>query len=226
MKAGFQTPAQALTLILAGLCAFLLLLLAIQRLFGGGDSAVEVIDLNDNNRPRAGALQTSGFELEPLNRYQAIVQRPLFNDTRRPIVEKKPGASEAELAAQKTPTELPPVTLTGVIITPDSRYAMIRNTRNNEFFALTVGTTLEGWNVDSINPRRVVFSNGGGQQVVELEVYTAGGGGGGRARAQPAAANANQSQTAAELIRQRIERERERRRQLIEAARKKQQGGG
>ena len=130
------------------------------------------------------------------------------------------------------------MSLTGVIITPEARIAMLRNTQSREYVTLKEGEPFEGWTLEQVDKRRIVFDAGGRQQIVELDVYTgpAGSGrSGGEQRGQEGnpdqpqvidSGQMNGNTSAAQAIRERIERERERRRQLIEEARKRQQQSG
>lgn len=228
-------PSRLLTLVLAGICAVLVLVLGAQRWLAGDEPDAGVIQVSPAGAGVASSLETRSFDLPSRGEYAEVTARPLFSEDRRP--EENGGAAgdegEAVAAEDEAPTEPPPVSLTGVIITPEQRIAMMRNTESREYVTLKEGEPLEGWTLEEVSRRRIVFSNGGRQEVVDLEVYTGGLGGGGRRaqrgdRAEADGEQAGQDQaeqplSATEQIRERIQRERERRRQLIEEARKRQQ---
>lgn len=230
-----------MTLTLAGLCILLALILALQSFLGGGSGGNDAVQVSAAGPGQLSELETRRFELPPETEFAEIVARPLFHEDRRPEERDGEQSDEGEqVAEEQSPTEPPPVTLTGVIITPEARIAMLRNTESKEYVTLKEGEPLEGWTLEQVQQRRIVFNTGSQQEIVELDVYTgpAGGGrSGGRQQAQDQGRDQDQPQvidssqlngntSAAQAIRERIERERERRRQLIEEARKRQQQSG
>lgn len=226
-------PSSLLALALAGTCAVLVLVLAGQRWLAGGEPDLSAIQISPPGNATPSSLETRRFELPPKSEYAQVTARPLFNEDRRPEQLDETEQPDGEIAAaEEASSELPPVSLTGVIITPEQRIAMLQHNQNREYVTLKVGEPLEGWTLDEVEHRRIVFSAGGRKEVVELEVYTGnlGGGrgrGGGRREqpggngAEPAGDESGQPLSATEQIRERIERERERRRELIEEARKR-----
>lgn len=228
------------TLTLAGLCALFVLILVLQRFLAGGNVEGSAVRVSAAGPGELSELETRRFDLPPETEYAVIAARPLFHEDRRP--EQRDGGQQdgdAQLAEEQAPSEPPPVTLTGVIITPEARIAMMRNTESREYVTLKEGEPLEGWTLQKVQHRRIVFDSGGREQIVELDVYTGPAGqgrGGGDAPASQDGAQAqdgpqvidssqldSSNSSAAQAIRERIERERERRRQLIEEARKRQQ---
>lgn len=221
MNGWWRRPGGLLTVVLAVLCAALLVALLLHRLLwraGPGETAVSVA-------PREAAPQTDlatrEFQLPALDEYAEVTARPLFNEDRRPDPEEEGGEGEPE-QEQLAGLEPPPVTLSGVIITPETRVAMLEHNRRNEQLALEQGDTLDGWTLESVEERRIVFASGDALEPVMLEVYTGAAGGGRRSGSrEQAAAEEEESRSASELIRERIARERERRRELIERARER-----
>lgn len=225
-------PSRLLTVALAGICGVLVLSLAAQRWLAGGVPESGAIQVSPPDSAAPSSLETRRFELPTKSEYAQVTARPLFNEDRRPEQRDDTQQQDAEaIAAEEAPSELPPLSLTGVIITPEKRIAMLRNTKNREFVTLKEGEPLEGWTLEEVSNRRIVFATGAQQEVVELEVYTGGLGGGGRRRGGNGNGNgddagreqSDQPLSAADQIRERIQRERERRRELIEEARKRQQ---
>lgn len=229
MSHWLRQPGGLLSVILAGLCALLLILILVQRMVSGGagrDAAVAVVP---RDADLASSLTAREFELPQLARYAEVTSRPLFHEDRRPEEDSGGADQGADPDLQQVANlEPPPVTLSGVIITPEMRVAMLTHNQRNEQLALKPGETLDGWTLESVEERRVVFASGGASEPLLLEVYTGSAGGGRRAREQEqaAAGEEEQEQSAADLIRERIARERERRRELIERARERQQESG
>jgi general secretion pathway protein N len=235
------SPSRLLALMLAGVCGVLVLILIAQQWLGGGGSDPGVIQVSPSGSGVPSSLETRQFDLPPKGDYAEVIARPLFSEDRRPE-ERDAESSEQEeaIAADVTQKELPPVRLTGVIITPEQRIAMLRNNKNREYVTLKEGEPLEGWTLEEIGQRRIVFATGGKREVVQLEVHTGGLGGGGRGKRgnadnneqtrrgwgngdQSGEGESDEPLSATEQIKQRIQRERERRRELIEEARKRQQ---
>ena len=61
--------------------------------------------------------------------------------------------------------------LIGVILQPDKQYALVRQSGKKEILRLARGQKIDGWQVDSILPDRLVLSYAG--DVVELELKDA-----------------------------------------------------
>lgn len=120
----------------------------------------------------SGAGGVDGFE-----RYQSIIERPLFSDSRRPPV--------PETAAEEKPPE--PVSaplnvvVTSIVITKDRRIAIVTYPESKRSQAVSVGSALEGdqsgWRLTELQPRRAVFSGpGGARSDVDLRVFDGTGG--------------------------------------------------
>jgi hypothetical protein len=80
-----------------------------------------------------------------LKNYAEIVERPLFNQGRRP-------SRGAENESVKTNN---PLVLIGTVITPDISEALFHSQQNNGVIRARLGEWVEGWKVDSIEPDRV-----------------------------------------------------------------------
>ncbi|ANB16796.1 hypothetical protein [Dokdonella koreensis] len=160
--------AEMATRVLLGICAlFGALLLVLYAGYGRGYGW-----LSDNEGPRklaAGTIDRAPFVPPPLTTFAAIDQRPLFNEDRRP------SAVEA-VASSDAPPEVPlNIQLTGVIVTPETRIALITDKARNLSLSLKVGMPLEGdqasWTLIEVNPRSVVFQSINNERSeVELEV--------------------------------------------------------
>ena len=191
-------------------------------------------------------LSRAQTPLGALTDYAQVGERPLFNPDRRPIPPPAaPGAGEAEAPAA-APLD---VLLTSVILSGDTRIAIVLDKKSNKSQSVRLGEALAGdqsaWKLVELAPRKAVFEGPTGRNEAELRVFDGSGGEAptpvassaveGTPAANPAtaaapdqaAANPAQPQTPearAELIRRRIE---ERRRQMrVEAERANKQNGG
>ena len=106
-------------------------------------------------------LPSGTFDLPTLDAFAEIVDRPLFNPTRRPL-EADPGPSAA------VPTPPPDWTLIGTVITPNKRSALLWSPRSREFFRLEPGMTNGGWELSEIGPDEVVLQRGATRHQLEL----------------------------------------------------------
>ncbi|MEM9533707.1 MAG: hypothetical protein AAGA23_22485 [Pseudomonadota bacterium] len=169
-------PARIIFLSLLAGCA--LLTAGIVALWSGFGQTIDPAPPLAAARPGgAGAGASEEFALPGFESFDEVIQRPLFNDDRRPL----------EPTVTETPTEPgvgepggPPaelnVAVTGIIITPQQKLAMVTNNVSKEFLRLKEGMSLDGeqagWTLRSIEPRRLVFDGGAGTAEVKLETYT------------------------------------------------------
>lgn len=180
--------------------------------------------------PEAPKVKAGGSRLDDFPAYAVISDRPLFNDSRRPI--------EAQAAAAPPPPVAAPLNaqLTSVIITEAGQWAIVRDLTSNKAYTVKAGQSLGGelaaWKLAELQPRGAVFEGPGGRSSLELRVFDGKGGEAPTPVAAPAASQAGVVQESpetagraetpeerAEQIRQRIE---ERRRQMREEAERAQ----
>ena len=165
--------ARLLTLGLGGACGLLLLIAAAQQ-FGVGrgyhwasdDDGAPVEDL-----PSAASIRRDVASLGPETDYQETRSRPLFNEDRKPTPVDDATAQEDE--KPQVPLN---VTLTGVIITPQVKLAMLKDNAKGDAHSLREGMPLPGdqavWTVVEIQPRKVLL-RGGNNETNELPLDVA-----------------------------------------------------
>jgi general secretion pathway protein N len=102
----------------------------------------------------------SVFELPPVEVFDDIVARPLFEPSRRPVV-----VDGAESAALKDTVAPPPrlganidISLTGVVIDGDRGIALV--VHNGKTDRVRTGEPVAGWRVETIETERVVLGQG------------------------------------------------------------------
>ncbi len=168
-----MTRAQRLLVVLGSAAVLLGSLLLAQR-FGLGDGfSVEPLAKVDRKLPPVPKSRRSSG-LKPFAAYGELLARPLFNEDRKPTpIEEEateaPQAAVASLDAQ----------LTGVILMPKVKLAMIRENATGKALRVRVGRELDGalagWKLVELEPRQAVFeAEGKNRQVLELEVDRAG----------------------------------------------------
>jgi general secretion pathway protein N len=175
--------------------------------------------------------------LDELAQYAQVGERPLFNADRRPL----PPPENPDAVGQPPVAAAPlDVTLTSVIISGDTRIAILLDKKDNKSQSVKLGNALAGeqsaYKLVELGPRKAVFEGPEGRKEVELRVFDGTGGeaptpvasatevqGAAAAPAEATAGvvnanadpNAQTPESRAELIRRRIE---ERRRQMREEA--------
>ncbi|MFT5140212.1 MAG: hypothetical protein ACI9H8_001018 [Lysobacterales bacterium] len=125
----------------------------------------------DMTTPQSGQADQMISDLGPIASYREVTERPVFDESRRPSlkvdVEGDGLGDLAEIAGA------PEVRLTGVIITPKEKLAMLRPISGGESLVAREGESLEGefvgWEVSEIKPRSVVLESRDGDNL-ELDL--------------------------------------------------------
>jgi hypothetical protein len=115
-------------------------------------------------------------ESPALDSYSVIVQRPLFNESRQPIIEADLTSEEPMeelLVADDTELE---VQLSGVVITPTLRMATLKRKDGSKSLVAFEGQVLEGefgsWQLSHVGAREVTLVSGAGKELqLELQVH-------------------------------------------------------
>ena len=160
-----------LSLILAGACAVLFVLaVALQVGLGRGYSWLQ--PEADTGVVSAGGIDRTPFKLPVENEFAATQQRPLFNEDRKPSPDE-PDDTDAKPPPPSVPLN---VALTGVVLTPELRLAMVQDKLKNNAVALKEGMPMPGdqggWTLTKINNRSAIFREASGEEI-EVELTTA-----------------------------------------------------
>lgn len=126
--------------------------------------------------------QVAGLDLpefraaKSIEEYAEITNRPVFNESRQPIIELDDEGADDELLQDDFGA--PDVELAGVIITPSLRMATLRTKGEQQSLVAFEGRPLEGnygsWQISRIEPREVTLSSGDGEELqLQLEVHMA-----------------------------------------------------
>jgi len=116
-------------------------------------------------------------ELGAMGDYDEVNNRPLFNETRRPVViDLEVAELEEEPVVEEVIAAPPEVRLTGVVITPTKKVVTLTPKAGGEAVVIREGMPLDGefvgWSVDSVQPREVSLRSRRGETVrVELMVH-------------------------------------------------------
>ncbi len=98
--------------------------------------------------------------------FDEIVERPLFSETRSP---PEPSPEAPKEVAPPPPLERDLFTLMGVAISGAERVAIIRSKKSGVIQQVAVGDELDGWRVERIESKSVVFVNGRVEETVEMQ---------------------------------------------------------
>jgi hypothetical protein len=115
-------------------------------------------------------------ESPALDSYSVIVQRPLFNESRQPIIEIEVASEEpVEEILVPDDTDLE-VELSGVVITPTLRMATLKRKDGSKSLVAFEGELLEGefgsWQLSHVGAREVTLVSGAGKELqLELQVH-------------------------------------------------------
>lgn len=99
-------------------------------------------------KPEPVATKAGSFSLAGLGSFSIVTARPLFSPTRRPSAPAVDGSGAWSTFA-----------LAGIIITPQSREALVVHGKPPAIAHLAEGQTIEGWTLRAIYPDHVVFSD-------------------------------------------------------------------
>ena len=97
------------------------------------------------------------FALPPLERFGVVTERPLFSPDRKPTQH-----------ADNTAGAWSSFVLAGIIITSQSREALVLHGKPQAVAHIQEGQALEGWTVTAIDPDRVVFRDGANEHELRL----------------------------------------------------------
>ncbi len=115
---------------------------------------------------RAPPLQGEMAVLPPLEHYEEILNRPLFSSERsRLAVQDGPKAPVVQAVADHTLEQL---VLTGVVLSPQGRMAILRNARTNKVMHLPQGAEVGHWSLAAVDRDGVTFRSRDAEKVLPL----------------------------------------------------------
>src|SRR5262245_40574174 len=101
--------------------------------------------------------------MPPEESFAAVLERPVFSPTRRPVPSSGATAPSTTSAA---------FLLVGVVISDSDRFVLVKPLSTDKLERLREGDELAGWSAVSIAPDRVVFRSGAMEEEIILD-YTA-----------------------------------------------------
>lgn len=135
---------------------------------GSREFQPQAVTVDTDPVPHPLTSTTEAIQLK-MDDFQAIVDRPLFSESRRPFV---PDAivPETTVATKKAepPRRHEDYKLTAVIITPEQRIALVQQARESKPRHVKLNDTLDGWTVAAIEPQKLTLTRGGDTRTVML----------------------------------------------------------
>ena len=156
------------TWLLAAACAWAALLW-LGALLGMGGRVAEAAPVTAGALPTPTAARPD--RIGPLTQYASAAARPLFTQDRRPRSFLASAPEPGETGAEASRLDF---VLTGVLISPQVRLAVLQPTAGGESQRVREGTAPEGaagWRLVEVQPRRAVFEGGDGQVVLDLRSF-------------------------------------------------------
>lgn len=162
---------------MASVCAGLLLIAVLLMVVWALPPSAAKVGSADDNTVASLVLPTMR-DAGKLEDYDEIIARPVFNESRQPIIETQEDEEDADEEELVEDVDAPDVELAGVIITPSLRMATLRERGQGTSLIAFVGRPLEGpygtWQVTSIEPREVMMASADGQELqLTLQVHNA-----------------------------------------------------
>lgn len=160
---------------LAALCGVLLSVMAVLGIVSTLPVDRNIGDAGTAAGDEALTLPQLG-ESPPLDAFRVITERPLFNESRQPLLASDLDADAMAENVQDDEVELPEVELSGVVITPSLRMATLRRKDEGPSLVAFEGRPIEGpfgsWQVSRIDERQVVLTSGAGEELeLKLRVH-------------------------------------------------------
>jgi len=163
---------KVLAAICVALCFFSLLLAVVWTLPPSADSAADEADetLASLDLPELRGVAS-------IEEFTEITSRPVFNQSRQPVIELEEVAEDEEEALLDV-VDTPDLVLAGVIITPSLRMATLREQGQELSMVAFEGRPLEGnygtWQISRIDPRQVTLAASDGKELqLQLEIHKA-----------------------------------------------------
>ena len=100
--------------------------------------------------------------------YEVVTSRPLFNPERRPESIATAIDDSVPPATNETPALTGDLNLSAVILTDKQKIALLQKANDSKLYHLSVGESLDGWIIESIDPDQVKLQRGSETKVVKI----------------------------------------------------------
>ena len=161
-----MTPLRLWSLFLAITSLLLVAIIAweLTTPYGPQEIAAAPLEYPAEKSKKTAFKQTSPpFRLEKVAAYAAIAERPLFSPSRQPT---KPPPPIPKTAGRKSITN---ISLSGIIISPDQKTALIRSSKSPKLQSLIEGEKIQGWRLVRVLADRIVLT--AGDETAEISIW-------------------------------------------------------
>lgn len=160
---------------LAGFCAVLLLVAGALAFIWSGPASSGVEAISGDNLVNT-AVSSPSNDLGPISQYKLVTDRPVFEETRRPVVSVEVDDPTEGLEEQRV-AGTPEVSLSGVVITDEKSIVTLKPVNGGETIIAIEGQPLgedyPGWAVTDIKPRKIVLNSLDGDSLeLDLAINT------------------------------------------------------
>ncbi len=145
---------------LAVLCVVLAAVTVAPWLFDPADATA---DAAGRESQEAAPTPTPRLELPPIERFAALVERPIFTATRRsPPRRPGPGAAPgaAPISGAGTNLVLGRYRLTGVVVAPAKRLVLLKRPGDGKTIRVFEGETIDGWTLTQVSKTTLTLESG------------------------------------------------------------------
>ncbi len=168
LKQLLDNPANRLTFVAGVVCLFLFVLWLVE-IVASPESIVLPPPTAANRDTLPDTRVAAVLDTPSLAEYEAVIERPLFNEDRLPSEDEDADAEDEEAAGS---AQIPPMQLAGVVLTGEHQIAMLMR-EGGRPLRMEVGMDVEGWVLEGLEPRRAILSNGVNSVELELPLYMA-----------------------------------------------------
>lgn len=141
---------------LAVLCVVLAAVTVAPWLFDPADATA---DASGRESQEAAPAPTPRLELPPIERFAALVERPIFTATRR-SAPRRPGPGAAPISGAGTNLVLGRYRLTGVVVAPAKRLVLLKRPGDGKTIRVFEGETIDGWTLTQVSKTTLILESG------------------------------------------------------------------
>ncbi len=151
MKAWLQRVG-VLSWVLAALSAGLLAVIGLQLYSGFGSAEAKGVPVAARAKGPLAPLPKAVINFPPLAEFAEVIERPLFDVSRRPPPKPEPAA--------ETPVQFDQLELAGIVKTASGSLAIIHDKRQRQTLRLAPGEKLGPWALVEIRADGITFGKG------------------------------------------------------------------
>lgn len=155
------SKAYRLPVLLAGLCCVTAVLLAGQWFMVAAkkDDVKQGLNQPISTEMTLPDLPEDNLQLETQEKFEEIISRPLFVETRQPLPESAADGEIVEDAVEQPKTDLS-AKFSGYINMPGGKVALIKDIKTRKYHRISQGEQVNDWTLIELHPDRVIFKQG------------------------------------------------------------------